>query len=166
MTAVTAQVTVCTSNTPERLLVFQAEGLASRILESAGVKIVWHGNRSCPADAIVVRVSSQTPSEEAPGALAFSRPFEGIHVVVFLDRIRQATDPRAAPALFAHVLAHEVTHLLQGLDSHSETGVMKAHWTAEDYAEMRHKPLSFTSKDVVLIHLGIEARKARLAAGK
>jgi hypothetical protein len=49
---------------------------------------------------------------------------------VFSDRIdaaatRVGVDPGA---LLGLVMAHEVGHLLLGIDYHSETGVMRAHW--------------------------------------
>jgi hypothetical protein len=49
------------------------------------------------------------------------------------------------------VLVHEITHILQGVDRHSESGIMKAQWTIDDYRAMASKPLSFTPLDVKLI---------------
>ncbi len=65
--------------------------------------------------------------------------------------------------LLAHELVHEITHILQCLDRHSETGVMKARWTADDYCEMRWKPLTFTPEDIQLIHLGMQMLRSRTA---
>jgi hypothetical protein len=48
--------------------------------------------------------------------------------------------------------------MLQGIDRHSEIGVMKANWTASDYSEMVSSPLPFTPVDIQLIHLGLAAR--------
>jgi hypothetical protein len=66
------------------------------------------------------------------------------------------------PVLLGHVLAHEITHILQGVARHSAEGVMKAHWTEDDFAEMSFKPLRFTEEDITLIHYGFE-RLARRA---
>jgi hypothetical protein len=63
----------------------------------------------------------------------------------------------------AHVLAHEITHILQGVSRHSESGVMKATWDQRDFEKMAWKPLTFTERDVMLIHFGLEARAARKA---
>lgn len=38
-----------------------------------------------------------------------------------------------------------------GTDSHSQTGVMKAYWTAADYWEMERKGLTFTALDQQII---------------
>jgi hypothetical protein len=57
------------------------------------------------------------------------------------------------------VLVHEITHILEGIDRHSETGVMKAHWTEAEIAQMPLKPLCFTAYDVSLIQSGITVRQ-------
>jgi hypothetical protein len=59
------------------------------------------------------------------------------------------------------VLAHEISHVLQGTNQHSETGLMKARWNGQDYDAMQQKPLEFTSFDVTLIQNGLNARKAQ-----
>ena len=48
-------------------------------------------------------------------------------------------------------MAHEFGHVLEGVDRHSPTGVMKAHLTRDDYDEMMHHPLSFAPEDVRMI---------------
>ena len=61
----------------------------------------------------------------------------------------------AQPAVvLAHVLVHEITHILQGVNRHSDRR-LKAHWTPEDYRAMASKPLPFTPVDVQLIRLGL-----------
>jgi hypothetical protein len=60
------------------------------------------------------------------------------------------------------VLAHEITHILQGISRHSASGVMKARWTINDFAGMSIHPLRFEEEDVDLIYEGL-ARRARLA---
>ena len=56
-------------------------------------------------------------------------------------------------------MVHEITHILQGISRHSDSGVMKANWSGEDFQQMRYKPLPFTEQDVVLIHRGLKMRK-------
>jgi hypothetical protein len=43
--------------------------------------------------------------------------------------------------------------------------VMKEYWSDADYVSMAWKPLAFAEKDVLLIHRGLEARAAKMAAG-
>ena len=68
------------------------------------------------------------------------------------------------PCLLAHVLAHEITHVLEGIDRHSESGVMRAHWSSDEMWDMASKPLAFTEEDKYLIHRGLKVRVAKLAA--
>ena len=55
-----------------------------------------------------------------------------------------------------------MTHLLQAMDRHAASGVMKAHWSAKDFVEMLFKPLPFTSRDAELIHAGLAVRARRM----
>jgi hypothetical protein len=139
----------------------RAQALANKIFAEVGVKIDWRrGRPSRPQlrieKPIVVEMITET--EIKPGALAFARPYEGVHITLFYDRIRAATEPELTPSVLAHVLVHEITHILQGTCRHSDTGVMKARWTHTDYMEMGQKPLSFTEEDMQLIRSGLVAR--------
>ena len=99
-----------------------------------------------------------TPTEFVPGAFAFARVYEGVHITVFWDRVQRMTSSLVAGVVLGHVLVHEITHILQGIDRHSETGVMKARWTGEDFFQMTWKPLSFTPGDIYLIQRGLATR--------
>jgi hypothetical protein len=57
--------------------------------------------------------------------------------------------------LLAHVLVHEITHILEGIPHHSQDGVMKAHWTPQDIVRMASRPLPFDPQDVALIQYGL-----------
>jgi hypothetical protein len=88
---------------------------------------------------------------------------EGSHAWVFYDRAqRAARDDIGLAALLAHVMAHEIAHLLQGTIRHSESGILKANWSDTDCARMAYFPLKFTREDGILIHKGLEERWARL----
>ncbi len=52
-------------------------------------------------------------------------------------------------------MTHEITHLLQGVSRHYQTGVMKANWDAHDFAQMAYEPLPFAPEDIELIQLGL-----------
>jgi hypothetical protein len=81
-------------------------------------------------------------------------PYEGHHIVVFLDRILDAR-PELSTPLLAHVLAHEITHILQGTSFHSAEGMMKVLWDHNDFAVMKIRPLAFTETDLRLIREGL-----------
>jgi hypothetical protein len=147
--------------------IMQAQAQASLIFGEIGIRIEWHDYyRDCPAalNPIRIRLVMDTHENELPGALAFSQPFEGIHVRIFYDRVRRAAETRRVRSLFGHVLAHEIAHMLQGSDRHSEIGVMKARWTADDYAQMDRQPLSFDKADLMLLDRGLERRSLRYTA--
>jgi hypothetical protein len=137
--------------------------MASRMFGAIGVKIQWHDDRrfcGTPNDqTIAISLSHQTPAERLPGALAYALPYEGVHIEVFYDRIAIA-EPDMRTALLAHVLVHEITHILEGVSRHSDRGIMKAHWDADDRAGMLRIPLSFAPQDVVMIHEGLKTRAA------
>ena len=150
------QVTVCMANTDIRLE-NRAKAVASDIFAGIGVKILWHSPRNCPAEAIFITSSNDAPASLFPAALAYALPYEGTHIVVFYDRVK--SKPGSTSCLLGHVIAHEVTHILQGVARHSESGVMKAQWTGADYLHMTWEPLQFTDDDVMLIHSGLKVRR-------
>jgi hypothetical protein len=87
-----------------------------------------------------------------------------VHLEVYYDRIaNRARDLR--PSLLAYVVVHEITHVLQAIDRHSDSGIMKGQWDSQEYALMRGSRPQFAEQDVELIHEGIAAREARRASG-
>lgn len=154
-------VTVClNSGTVSMLTMMRAKALASRMFAEIGISIDWHqASRNCPAQGIVVSMSAGTPANLKPGAFAYALPYEGTHIEVFYDRIGEYVEEPLIEIVLAHVLVHEITHILQGIERHSAQGVMKAKWDAMDYFHMKQQPLSFTPEDVQLIHIGLTARE-------
>jgi hypothetical protein len=128
-----------------------------------GVEIDWQSNvNQCPAGGIRIHLSFHTPESLKPGALAYAKPYEGTNILLLYDRIAEIPCRRQIPYVLGHVLAHEITHILQGISRHSASGVMKARWTINDLAGMSIHPLRFEEEDVDLIYQGL-ARRARLA---
>jgi hypothetical protein len=156
------QVMVCMSPTADIRLESRAKTVSSGIFAAIGVKIQWHDLGNCPTEGILITFSNQTPASLMPGALAYARPYEGTHIVVFYDRLKNK--PGNVGCLLGHVIAHEITHILQGVPRHSESGIMKALWTGADYQRMTWEPLQFADEDVILIHHGLKVREASFAA--
>jgi hypothetical protein len=141
-------------------MVAVAEDTASRILATAGVQISWRfgaPHRGENTGAIVVDFPEHTAPNDHPGAMAYSRPYEGVHIVVLYERM-QKVSARLRPVLLGHVLVHELTHVLEGVEHHSATGIMRAHWDSNDYNQMLIAPMSFAAEDIEMIRSGIEAR--------
>jgi len=145
-------------------LLVPAEAMAKRMFAEIGVGLAWREGIPAGSSAeppIVLKLVTGEPADRMPGVLAYALPYEGVHISVFCDRIA----PMPAPsAVLAHVMVHEITHLLQGISRHSDHGVMKAHWTPADIFEMQYKPLRFTAEDIELIYLGLAARQQSAVA--
>jgi len=153
-------VEICTDNTGDIYTNARARNIATQMFGGIGVAIEWQTVDYCPAGALRISYSTQTPDNLMPRALAYALPYEGTHIVIFYDRVTAAIWPRGVPVLLAHVLAHEVTHVLEGVPRHSAEGVLKARWTSDDYYRMCWKPLKFADEDVALIHSGLQRRAA------
>jgi hypothetical protein len=129
-----------------------------------GVRIDWHNDRgSCRImcrQPIPITISTNTPADLDPGWLAYSLSFEGTHIGIFYDRVRTAATPAGFPYLLGHVMAHEITHMVQGTDYHAQQGLMKGRWNGSDFPEMTRKPLPFSELDVQLINKGLDARES------
>ena len=137
---------------------------ASEIFRGIGVRIDWRRTLACPGSGIVISLSYRTPAHLMPGALAYAKPYEGTHIVLFYDRIAEMYERSWTVTVLSHVLVHEVSHILEGVSRHSDSGVMKARWTGNDFAQMRRGPLGFAQMDVELIHDGLDARARQAAA--
>lgn len=131
-----------------------------------GLHLTWHdgAHLSGSPDAFVIHVRYvlTTPLNTRPEAIAYAWPFSGdeTSVMVICDRLLFVVGQRRTllQPLLTHVLAHEIAHALEVTDAHSEIGIMKRHWTEQDYSQMERRPLSFTFTDVQLIHDGLRFR--------
>jgi hypothetical protein len=143
----------------------RARTLASRMLAGVGVQIDWRAGQRADSEllrerAIAVRLTLDSPGELKTTVGAFATPSEGVHITVLYQHLAWSlAKPGLAPALLAHVLVHEIAHLLEGIARHSESGIMKANWTSGDYYDMQTKTLPFASEDIELIHLGLAQRR-------
>jgi hypothetical protein len=159
-------ITVCTEFSTGVEWATRSRWIASEMFANIGVTVDWrHDFKLCPSDAIRISVGVNTPGTLLPGALADALPYEGTHIRVFYDRIVEKHAKREVPSVMAHVLVHEITHILQAINRHSESGVMKATWGPRDFREMSFKPLGFAPEDIDLIYRGLvyRARAQRTA---
>jgi hypothetical protein len=147
----------------------QAQGVASGMFATAGVHINWRTGQPKaydPERLILIEITSNTPETFRRGALAYAYVFEGVHIRILYDRLRNPDHPHATTMLLAHVVVHEITHVLEGVNRHSEEGVMKALWTADDLVKMRYEPLPFDPEDRLLIRKGLVNRDRLTVATK
>jgi hypothetical protein len=136
-----------------------AEWVASNVLATAGVHVRWSNGpeRTQPTAAETIDISflDSMSARRNPAALAESFPFAsgGMRVLVFFDRVSDfaGREPLLFPRALGYTLAHEIGHVLMGTDSHSLSGVMKAHWTDEDHYAIWSRGLSFTPEQAAMI---------------
>ena len=145
--------------TPDPHLISRlAQELATRIFADVGIPLDW---RPCePANEssqtrIVVQLVSGKKEGLMSGLLGYAIPYRR-HVIIFFDRIETGHD---AWAVLGNVMVHEITHILQGVSRHSDTGLMKPHWSSHDLTEMRYKPLRFTQEDLDLLYSALAVRR-------
>jgi hypothetical protein len=124
-----------------------AEQQAARIL---GQTIAWlHcseaedklcGQTAGPA-ALVIQLLPEraTRRNGSAGAMGFAIPPAdggfGQHCGVFYDRVKQLSRQSLSEAdVLGHAMAHELGHLLLGINAHSSLGLMSADWTSRELA--------------------------------
>ena len=146
---------------PDDLLV-QAESIATRVFELAGVKVKWI---NCPVvvpglpDSEICRkaifptyfqqrIVAPDPglSESSFGVSYLSPEGIGCYSYIFYARIAEqhGRNEQNAAVLLGHVMAHEIAHLLLGTNSHSPSGIMRAHWYHQELASADKGLLLFT----------------------
>src|ERR1035438_101261 len=108
---------------PEAPNVRNATAVASRILASVGVDSRWEMGTPDPqrnpcrpaiCEAIEIQIDSITPPEDHPGALGYAdlSRLSGARIHAFYDRIYAVHDARHTYQVLGHVLAHEISHIL------------------------------------------------------
>ena len=78
--------------------------------------IDWrHGLAGCPAEGILISLSGHAPVDLPANALAYALPYEGSYILILYDRLLRKFQEGGISSLLAHVLVHQVTHILQGI---------------------------------------------------
>ena len=130
-----------------RQLLVRAEQRAQKIFSISGVDIAWidctranasDGDRdpactkSYGPDDLVLRITSHvsTVSSDAFGVAFLGSDGRGRYADVFWNRAQElgVTSNQGVDRILGSVMAHELGHLLLGLNSHSVTGLMRARW--------------------------------------
>jgi hypothetical protein len=138
------------------------KAIVSSIFERIGVQIRWSEGEPGPG-SFGIRVVEHAPPSASPEAMASTR-LAGGAITVFADRVRQRLSrahPGAAKVALAYVFAHELAHAMQGVGRHSESGILKAHWTNDDFTAMLFNRLAFTEFDLNLIRQRLSTRPAK-----
>ena len=143
-------------------VLLSAKQAASQIFDSIGVKLLW----SCQdqpkhaRNTVFIRLAAHAPRDFRKGTLAYALPFarEGVRITAFYDRLEPILEDHLsfAGSVLGHVLAHEIAHVLKRVDSHADTGIMRARWSERDFESMRFHALGFTPEDARFIRECVE----------
>lgn len=128
----------------------RAEDKAGRVLRDVGVEAIW---LNCPQEISqeasrgrcseasfpshmhlrIVRVSHGLKVSTV--GISFSaEDGRGCYADLFYEPIQHLEEEAhiSQSVILGHAMAHELGHLLLGTNSHSPSGLMRAHWTRED----------------------------------
>jgi hypothetical protein len=122
----------------------EAYSEAERLLRPVSIRLKWV---DCTAPVLSIECTSpQLPTDLTVRVVATARPpatswalglaaWSGdmAAAFIFYDRVvALRTNTRFVPSILGRVMAHEITHLLLGSQSHSEVGLMRGQWSADD----------------------------------
>jgi hypothetical protein len=149
----------------------EAELEAERILDEAGVRVVWLDclDRHSAADAQGLCSRAREPADvvlrllPGPTPNGFPNTLFGITFlptlasVYYEYAVRLATSDKEVPIILGCAIAHEVGHLLLGRNSHSAGGIMRGEWGSKELQLALMGRLLFVSEQAKAIQA--EARR-------
>lgn len=109
----------------------------------------------------MISLSQLTPASLMPGALGHQLPHESPHIRVFNDRINPSLSLTSSCRCWQMWWLIRSPHILQGVSRHSDTGIMKARWDADDFMNINWQSAEFEPKDIDLITRGLAGGAAR-----
>jgi hypothetical protein len=168
-----------------RQLLVRAEQRAQQIFSPSGVDILWidctranasdgDGDPACTKsygpDDFVLRITSHvsTVSSDAFGIAFLGSDGRGRYADVFWNRAQElgATSKQGVDRILGSVMAHELGHLLLGLNSHSVSGLMRARWGNDELRCLDMGTLVFLPEQGKRMRARIvDTSSARIASG-
>lgn len=165
-TATRAQVTINVYNDAQLSIrtLAQAEEEATRIFQKAGIESVWvdcrslntdtHRDAECqnpagPSHLALRIVPWSSESGDAIFGVAFtSAADDGTYADVFYNSAEKLHREchAAVPKVLGHVMAHEIGHLLLGMNAHSRMGIMRRDWYGPELQSIGMGRLLFSSE--------------------
>jgi hypothetical protein len=140
----------------------EAERTASSIFKQAGVDVDW-ANCDLPVEEgqlasschvtefprhlqLSIARRSKNLRESVLGVSFLSEDGSGCYSDVFFEpaeELHERFNVNLGP-LLGDVVAHEIAHLLLGTNAHSDTGIMRPHWSKQDLVNVNKGHLLFT----------------------
>jgi hypothetical protein len=144
-------------------VVNQAEARTREIFLKSGVNTAWYNcsiqggaGQDCSGlldpDVVVVQLVHDTGrfklKEEVFGAAFLGTDGHGLYTDVFFDRAQELCRELkvSLPELVGHIIAHEIGHLLLGLNAHSLAGIMRARWERTEVEQAGRGTLLFSTQ--------------------
>ncbi len=143
-----------------------ARAAATQIYAGIGIQLEW-STKAAPADgAVSIELDTPTPNRFHPEAMAYASPYgtSEPRIHVFLDRVQRSGGALPPGVLLGYVIAHELGHVLEGIDRHSTEGIMQAHWEHVQLEQMAMRQFPFSPEDAELIRAGVARRMATVSA--
>lgn len=180
----TATVLVYNHAKVARSILVAAEREAGRILDAAGVRIIW---LECPvaptpdgAEGACLRALKSTdimlrvlprPARHRLKADVFGSAISPILASVYYDyALRLAVEDEDlefdARIILGCVIAHELGHLFLGSNSHSSAGIMRSPWGQKQLQQALMGTLLFTAEQAKGIEAQVRARARPLGNGR
>jgi hypothetical protein len=166
----------------DQATVAYAEKEAARILRDAGVETHWSdcpvadvraernpvcGKPETPSELvmrIVARFSGDAQGDSGPATLGMAvvleKPRHGTLAAVSFHRVSAMTARKqVAPYMvLGHAMAHEIGHLLLGIPTHSQNGLMRAAWNSTDLQRAALGKLRFSREESESIRAAVRER--------
>ena len=146
----------------------RVEKIVNSVFARIGVKLLWRigpmPDTPGAGTMVGIRFVEKAPITASAQALASASPFSSRpEILVYQDRLRHHFNamPGWSNVIPGYVLAHELCHVLQGTNLHSESGLMRASWAWPEYAAMLNNRLFFSDEDRNLILASLTVRPRR-----
>jgi hypothetical protein len=155
-----------TGNWPDSPL--RVEKIVNSVFARIGVKLLWRIGPMPDAPGaekmVGIRFLDKAPITASAQALASASPFSSRpEILVYQDRLRRHLNAIAGTShvMLAYVLVHELCHVLQGTNRHSDSGLMRASWAWPEYAAMLNNKLFISDEDrnLILASLAVSPRR-------
>jgi hypothetical protein len=115
---------------------------------------------------LIVRPIPKALSQASASALGITDSTDACAAAfVFYDRVLalRTSTTRLLPVILGRVIAHELTHLLLPEEDHSELGLMRGQWTADDLRTTSLAFLGLSRRSVELMETSAHGECSRRA---
>jgi hypothetical protein len=134
-------------------LLESAKAEATKTFARLGIELIWRATAPARDVHLTIRVIDGTIKGASKSAMGIAVPNPngpGSFLFAFLGRVEAfaAHHGRPVAQILGHVIAHEMGHLLLQTVSHSESGIMAAHWNRLQIEQLERGWLTFTEEEV------------------